>query len=335
MSVTHQKLINKLKDNVSIIDLMVYKKGAFKTLLDLHSLYNVDKKSVLNYLKNNKPKIHKKPTNTVFPKEIREFRNRMMPDSGYAQLYADDSTMINKINLLKKQNNHKVKEIFILGDDDMLGLLIAENLKDKNITVLDIDHKIVNYINSIAKNKGYNIKAHLYDVNNSLPDTFLRKFDYFIFDSSHCLGGYVSFLMRSLNALNEKAFGGQFIFQLENDLPVFTNCERKKLLRFIKDHGLKVNKIRRCCVRYEIPEKIITEFKNKIVELFDKNPSKESIYNFLLKFGFSEFLPGVCQVPEAIIEIKCAKIIYPKNESFSKELKKKYGEMYFYLEYDK
>lgn len=49
--------------------------------------------------------------------------------------------------------------------------------KDCNITVLDADKRLINYINKVAKEKELKIKAYEYNVMDEVPKEFLKKFD--------------------------------------------------------------------------------------------------------------------------------------------------------------
>lgn len=337
MANADREVSDKIRANVPFMNLMRSKNDVVSILMSLWRIYKKHPSRAGGYLKKCKVQDKSDSKRWAFPKEIAKFRELKTPNLKYSQLYADRQTLLNKVDIFSRHiTKYNIKNIILLGDDDLLSFLIAENFRKLHILVLDIDNKIVDFINNKAYKKGYNILAKKYDVRKPLPANLLKKADYFFFDSSHCLGGYVSFLIRSICSLKQNSYGGQFIIQLIDDKPVFTSIERKKLMKFIHECSFDIALLKKEAVIYEIPPELIYKFKKGLLHLFAEKPSKRKLEAFLVEFGFSEFLPGVSLLPEAIIEImRSNDINYPPNTLIGNNFKKKCGPMYFYQHYGK
>ncbi|MEM3405949.1 MAG: bis-aminopropyl spermidine synthase family protein [Candidatus Pacearchaeota archaeon] len=332
-----KEIEESIKRRYSFMDFMRSESKVEDILMDLWILYQKNPCKIANYLNNCDIQSKFSSKKWFFPKEIERFRKINSPTLKYSQLYTDKRTMFKKLDLFKDSlNKFSIKKILILGDDDLLSIFLAANFNKLKIDVLEIDTRIINYIEKVSKKKRYKINTFHYDVREPLPKKFLKSYDYFFFDSSHCLGGYISFLTRVINCLSKNGFGGQFVIQLVDDIPIFTYKERKKLFNFIKSHGLKINKIEKKAVTYDCPEILIKRFIKELLNLFQQDVSKLKLISFLKRFGFSEFLPGVSLSPETIIELKITKNFkYPKNDFYDRSKEKKWGKMYFYQYYEK
>lgn len=327
----------KIRKNLPFMTLMRSEFEIESLLMDLWRTYEKNPSYVLAYLKKCKFQVMPNPKKWIITKEASNFRKLKKPNPKYSQLYTDFSTLVEKMKIFKRAyNKFTFNKVLIIGDDDLLCFLLASNFKNLEITVLEIDKHIINYIKRISKNRNFNIYTEKYDVKKPLPTKFLKNFDYFFFDSSHCLGGYIAFLIRCINSLSKNGYGGQFVIQLIDDTPVFTIKERRKLFAFLRSHGLDISVIKKQVVTYEIPEEIIKRFIKGLLSLFNQRSSKKVLINFLNHFGFSEFLPGVSLQPETIIEVKTTEnLVFPSNISHNKSLEEKWGKMYFYQYYEK
>ncbi|MFH8080499.1 MAG: bis-aminopropyl spermidine synthase family protein [Candidatus Aenigmatarchaeota archaeon] len=100
--------------------------------------------------------------------------------------------------------------IFIIGDDDLLSIALSLTGLPQKIVVVDVDKRIIDFINQVSKKLSLNLEAFVYDVQKELPKEFKRKFDVFITDPVEALEGLKLFLSRGVSALNGIGASGYF-----------------------------------------------------------------------------------------------------------------------------
>ncbi|HPB33482.1 MAG TPA: bis-aminopropyl spermidine synthase family protein, partial [Caldisericia bacterium] len=107
-------------------------------------------------------------------------KNRPLPTNVYDQGVIDNESAISRFLYMLSRGDLYKKKIIILGDDDLMGILFSLSDIVDEITVLEIDERLVNYINSVKKEKNLkNIEVYTYDARDPLEDIFKNKFDTF------------------------------------------------------------------------------------------------------------------------------------------------------------
>ena len=86
-------------------------------------------------------------------------------------------TTINRVLYMMSRNDVSGKKIVFLGDDDLTSLALGLYNRDADITVLDVDLRLVNFINRISKEYDLNVKAYEYNVMDYLDNKYKNKFD--------------------------------------------------------------------------------------------------------------------------------------------------------------
>ena len=92
-------------------------------------------------------------------------------------------------------------EIFIMGDDDLLSIALALTGLPKRVQVVEIDERLVNFINKVAEKENLSLRAEVFDAQQALPDKFKGKFDIFITDPVETLPGFTLFVSRATSSL--------------------------------------------------------------------------------------------------------------------------------------
>ncbi|MDI6860808.1 MAG: bis-aminopropyl spermidine synthase family protein [Caldisericia bacterium] len=141
--------------------------------------------------------------------EIAKLRPR--PVQVYDQGVIDSDTAIGRFLYMLTRGDVYKKKILILGDDDLMGILFSlSNITDE-IVVLEIDKRIVDFINEIKKEyKLNNLTAYEYDAREKLPEKFVDKFDTFFTDPVETVEGLLIFVSRTLASLKGKGNAGYF-----------------------------------------------------------------------------------------------------------------------------
>ncbi|MEM0351035.1 MAG: bis-aminopropyl spermidine synthase family protein [Archaeoglobaceae archaeon] len=149
---------------------------------------------------------------------------------------------------------------FVVGDDDLFSIAASLTGLPKEVVVVDIDERLVNFINRISKIYGLNISAHVYDVQKTFPDEFRRKFDVFITDPVETIDGIKLFLSRGVSTLKGIGCSGYFgLTTLE--------ASRKKwyeIEKMILEMGFVITDVKRRFNVYPVDEKSYSSFEEKL-----------------------------------------------------------------------
>ncbi len=135
-----------------------------------------------------------------FQEILNKFQNlRPLPERKFDQFYATAETVLKRKELiisLAKRNN--INSILFLGDDDLTSIALAlENYFEK-IFVIDIDERILSFIELIAEKENLKIKTFNYDLKNPLIQELKEKFDLIFFDPPYTPQAVKLWLIRAL-----------------------------------------------------------------------------------------------------------------------------------------
>ncbi|MCS7135187.1 MAG: bis-aminopropyl spermidine synthase family protein, partial [Candidatus Aenigmarchaeota archaeon] len=101
-------------------------------------------------------------------------------------------------------------KIFVVGDDDLLSIVLSLTGFPEKVVVIDADERIIDFINSLSKKYSLNVEALVCDVQKELPKELKRKFDVFVSDPVETLAGIKLFLSRGVSALKGVGCSGYF-----------------------------------------------------------------------------------------------------------------------------
>jgi len=148
--------------------------------------------------------------------------------------------------------------IFVIGDDDFFSIASALTYVPKKIVAIDIDERVINFINKIAEEYSLKIEGHVLDLQKENKD-FLHKFDVFITDPVETLPGIKLFLSRGVASLKNKGSGYFGLSTLE--------ASRKKwyeIQKMIHDMGFVITDIRRQFSVYPDDGKNFFKYQKKL-----------------------------------------------------------------------
>jgi predicted methyltransferase len=136
---------------------------------------------------------------------------RPKPVQIFDQGVIDSDTAIGRFLYMLTRGDLYKKKILILGDDDLMGILFSlSNITDE-IFVLEIDKRLVSFINDIKKEyKLNNLNAIEYDAREPLPDELKDRFDTFFTDPVETVDGLLIFVSRTLSGLKGDRNAGYF-----------------------------------------------------------------------------------------------------------------------------
>ncbi len=127
---------------------------------------------------------------------------RLYPDRNYDQFTATVETAARRASLLNFFEDVSDKRILFLGDDDFTSVVVANFHTASEITVLDIDDRILDKISSISKTEKLNIISGKYDALNPLPPYYTTKFDIVFTDPPYTINGTKLFVSRAIQSLD-------------------------------------------------------------------------------------------------------------------------------------
>jgi len=177
-----------------------------------------------------------------------------MPTNIYDQGVIDNESAISRFLYMLSRGDLYKKKIIILGDDDLMGILFSLSGIVDEITVLEIDERLVNYINFVKKEKNLkNIEAYIYDARNPLENIFKNKFDTFFTDPVETVEGLLIFVSRMVEALKGDRCSGYFgLSSIESNIDKWFRIQKS-----LNEMNLVITDIRRNFSYYKLSDNII------------------------------------------------------------------------------
>ena len=170
----------------------------------------------------------------VFKEILSEFRkifkNRPRETTEFDQGVVPEENSIRRLEFVYERGDLEGKEIFFLGDDDLTSVVFALSKMPKRVVVVDIDTRIIDYINKVSKDLNLNLEAYPYNATEKLDKQFVGAFDTFLTDPVETVKGTVLFLSRCLTALKGKGSAGYFgLSHFESSLKKWYEIEKNIL----------------------------------------------------------------------------------------------------------
>ncbi len=161
-------------------------------------------------------------------------RDRPQPKHDFDQAYVTPETTVARIALMHSRGDIENKEVFVLGDDDLTSVALMLSGLPKRIAVLDIDERLVRFIEKTADELGYeNIEMFAFDLREPLPEYALHKFDTFITDPPETVHAIRAFVGRGIATLKGPGCAGYFgITRRESSLDKWREIQRLLLNEF-------------------------------------------------------------------------------------------------------
>ncbi len=175
------------------------------------------------------------------------YDNRPSVNRALDQAHCTVKTSFERALLLIKHHTLINKKILCIGDDDLVSISIGFILKvlysnvDYNSTeihVIDVDERLLAFINEVATVYNLPIICHQADIRQSFPSELENRFDCFFTDPPYTLNGLDLFISRGLSGL--KRLSG---------LPIFLSFAHKsqdythEMLYIISKLGLSIHQV--------------------------------------------------------------------------------------------
>lgn len=186
----------------------------------------------------------------------------------YDQFTATLETTAKRANLLNFFGDIKDKRILFLGDDDFTSVATASFKEAEEITVLDIDPRVLGGIEKISNEQRLNIQTIIYDARVPLPSSLVNRFDVVFTDPPYTTEGIKLFVSRGVEALDLKN-------QAARIYVCYGNSDRSKerflpIYNLLTDSGLMIRWIFDKFNRYQGAESIGSASSLFILEVTSK-----------------------------------------------------------------
>jgi len=156
--------------------------------------------------------------------------HRPKPTADYDQGYIKEEDVMRRISFIYERGDLEGAEIIVVGDDDLISLGLALTTLPRRIVVLEIDDRLISFINDMAKKYGFPVEARKFDVRNDIDEDLRGKFDVFITDPVETIEGITLFLSRAASGLRGKGSSGYFgLTHQEASLKKWQEIERRLL----------------------------------------------------------------------------------------------------------
>jgi predicted methyltransferase len=155
-------------------------------------------------------------------------QNRPEAIQDYDQGYVTETTTLARIAFVWQRGDLEGKEIIVLGDDDLMSVAAALTGAPKRVVALDIDERLVAFINTVAEREGLtNLRAVRHDLREPLRDEWLGAFDTFLCDPTESFVGFKAFVERGLLCLKGVGSAGYFgLTHVESSLDKWARIQR-------------------------------------------------------------------------------------------------------------
>jgi Predicted methyltransferases len=145
----------------------------------------------------------------------------------FDQGYVTPKTTLSRFALAYERGDVAGKKILVLGDDDLMSIALGLSGFTKNITVVEIDKRLTDFIQGVGEKEGFRVDVQTFDLRHPLPKEHLRKYDAFFTDPPETLDAADAFIGRGISALRAPGSAGYFGFtRREASLTKWYNLQR-------------------------------------------------------------------------------------------------------------
>ncbi len=154
-------------------------------------------------------------------------RNRPAALQDYDQGFVTEATTLARIAFAWQRGDLEGKALIVLGDDDLMSIAAALTGAPQRVVAVDIDQRLVAFINDIARQENLPLEAVHYDLSRPLPATWQHHFDTFMTDPTESLLGFQTTILRGLHCLRGPGSAGYFgLTHAESSLEKWTQIQQ-------------------------------------------------------------------------------------------------------------
>jgi len=128
-------------------------------------------------------------------------KNRPSPLEKYDQWYMTADHSSYRAEFISDNGDLVGKKVLFIGDDDLLSVAVSLTRLPKEVVVLEIDERIVEFVNELGKKLNIPLSGRVYDIRLPLDETLAGQFDVFICDPTETMQGFNLFVSRGVSSL--------------------------------------------------------------------------------------------------------------------------------------
>ncbi len=155
---------------------------------------------------------------------------RPKPIAEYDQGHIKEEDVMRRIAFIYERGDLEDTRILVMGDDDLISIGMALTRLPEKIAVLEIDNRLIDFINKVSREYNLPIEVERFDVRHDLSEKYRGNFDVFITDPVETLEGITLFLSRAATSLRGVGSAGYFgLTHLEASLRKWREIEKRLL----------------------------------------------------------------------------------------------------------
>lgn len=179
-------------------------------------------------------------------------------------------TSLKRVAYLLSNNDVYRNNIVFLGDDDLTGICLAMANSDCNITVLDADERLIDFVNDIASEYHLNLKAKVLNVMDDVPDDLKGKFDVLMTDPTPEKIPFTVFMNTAIDLLKSDGILYTSIYSSAMD-------KNMDLQRVITDMNLYITEMIPNFTHYQYIYDLYSPSDIKLIEKYHVKFTEDSI----------------------------------------------------------
>eukprot|EP01087_Luapelamoeba_hula_P022290 TRINITY_DN7954_c0_g1_i1.p1 TRINITY_DN7954_c0_g1~~TRINITY_DN7954_c0_g1_i1.p1 ORF type:complete len:407 (-),score=69.72 TRINITY_DN7954_c0_g1_i1:120-1340(-) len=145
----------------------------------------------------------------------------------FDQWYMTPQQALHRITFIHSRGDLVNKRILVIGDDDLLGVAAGFTRLAAEVVVLEVDQRIIDFTNRVAKEYNLNLRAQTFDARSPLPDELVAHFDVFVSDPVETVEGCKVFISRGVTGLRDVGSTVYFgLTTLESDRKKWFDVQR-------------------------------------------------------------------------------------------------------------
>jgi predicted methyltransferase len=211
------------------------------------------------------------------------YLEKPVPTFLFDQRPVTSDTTIKRAVYLMLNRDLNNKKILVLGDDDLTSIAIGFLGLAKEIIVLDIDERLINFINKKAKENNLNIKAHICDLTKGIPKEFENYFDVFLTDPTPNPECFSLFVSIGIKLLKNKAGMSGYVSFFPSHQKI--SLEFQKILT---NKGLIITDMIPRFTEYDFVKFTYKDSDLELLRKYDSGERKLSFHENITRFVTSE-----------------------------------------------
>ncbi len=183
---------------------------------------------------------------------------RPAPVAEYDQIQLLPEDVWRRVAFMAGRGDLAGLDLLVLGDDDLLSVAAALTGLPRRVVVLEVDQRLVDFINIAAQEEGLSLSARVADLREPLDPELVGAFDTFHTDPPEALAGLLLFIGRGIVSLRGPGAAGYFgLTRLEGSAAKWYRLERALLM----DHRVVITDLLPEFSRYQTWDYLLADMR--------------------------------------------------------------------------